>query len=143
MAECRLRRADGTVDSYPLSQGPATIGRGSMANLRIDDEFISRIHCEVFLRDKEAVIRDLNSRNGTFVNGHRTQEKVLGTGDRIQVGETFLSFQLNSEILPPVNPGEPPRHETDVVLRIVPRDAAPSNPAATVLIPKPKPAPSS
>jgi len=142
MAECKLRRPDGTITAHPFAQSPATIGRGSAANLRIVDEFISRIHCEVFLRENEIVIRDLNSSNGVFVNGQRVQEKVLNSGDKLLLGETQLVYSADTQMLPPVNIGDAPRHQINAVFRILPAEPVQVNPSATVLIPLPQSSPS-
>ena len=141
MAECRLRRPDGTVNKHSFTQGPCTFGRGGAANLRIDDEFMSRVHCEVFLRENEVVIRDMNSRNGTIVNGQRTQEQVLKTGDKILLGETHLTFLTEAEMVPSQVAGEPPSHKVHASFRIVPKEPPKLSPSSTVLIPLPQPAP--
>ncbi len=72
---------------YKLPPGRVVrIGRGEEADIRLDDEGISRLHCSLEARGPEAVLRDLGSQNGTYVGGERTQEKVLGDGDRVQIG---------------------------------------------------------
>src|SRR5229473_2705392 len=69
---------------YKLPPGRVVrIGRGEEADIRLDDEGISRLHCSLEARGPEAVLRDLGSQNGTYVGGERTQEKVLGDGDRV------------------------------------------------------------
>src|SRR6266850_8176082 len=72
---------------YKLPPGRVVrIGRGEEADIRLDDERISRLHRSPEARGPEAVVRDLGSQNGTYVGGERTQEKVLGDGDRVQIG---------------------------------------------------------
>ena len=72
---------------YKLPPGRAVrIGRGEEADIRLDDEGISRLHCSLEARGPEAVLRDLGSQNGTYVGGERTQERVLVDGDRVQIG---------------------------------------------------------
>lgn len=137
MAECRLRRPDGTMNVYSFTQGPCTLGRGGAATLRIDDEFMSRIHCEVFVRDDQFVLRDLNSRNGTFVNDQHIQEQMLNTGDRIKIGETLIAFHREAEMVPSKAGDEPPRHEFNATLRIIPKEPVRPNPSSTILIPAP------
>ncbi len=56
------------------------IGRSSKAHLQLDaraDQFISRAHCVVEVRPPECVVRDLESTNGTFVNGRRVDRHEL------------------------------------------------------------------
>src|SRR5205807_295231 len=62
------------------------IGRGEEAEIRLDDEGVSRLHCSLEARGPEAILRDLGSQNGTYVGGERTQERVLVDGDRVQIG---------------------------------------------------------
>lgn len=138
MAECRLRRPDGTVNKYSFTQGPCTFGRGGAANLRIDDEFMSRIHCEVFLREQDVVIRDTNSRNGTIVNDQRVEERVLKSGDKILLGETRLTFLTDAEMVPSQVAGGAPGHEVHASFRIVAKEPPKPIPSSTVLIPLPQ-----
>src|SRR5438094_9384523 len=72
---------------YKLPPGRVVrIGRGEEADIRLDDEGVSRLHCSLEARGPEAVLRDLGSQNGTYVGGERTQERVLVDGDRVQIG---------------------------------------------------------
>ena len=72
---------------YKLPPGRTVrIGRGEEAEIRLDDEGISRLHCSLEARGAEAVLRDLGSQNGTYVGGEQTQERVLVDGDRVQIG---------------------------------------------------------
>jgi len=70
--------------------GPSfLIGRADECQLRPKSEYISRRHCEIVLEDSRAVIRDLGSRTGTFVNGAKIppQRNVeLQSGDTVKVG---------------------------------------------------------
>src|SRR5438270_523139 len=72
---------------YKLPPGRAVrIGRGEEADIRLDDEGVSRLHCSLEARGPESVLRDLGSQNGTYVGGERVQERVLVDGDRVQIG---------------------------------------------------------
>lgn len=69
------------------------IGRGDDCHLRPQSDAVSRRHCVIITNESEVVVRDLNSRNGTFVNGERVgEEAVLLTGDKLQVGP--LEFEM-------------------------------------------------
>src|ERR1051325_3372023 len=142
MGEIILYRADGIASGYPLAMGPATIGRGLEAHLRIDDEYISRTHCELAVRDNQVVLRDLNSHNGTLVNGLRVDEKVLVAGDKIQLGQTEMVFSLDEKPAIEGKIGEPVERDFDVILRIPPAlsQVSPSETVRISLpeIPKPK-----
>lgn len=67
---------------------PATIGRGREAEVRLDDPFVSRIHCQVYELEGKAVVRDLHSKNGTFVNGHAITETIVMPEELLRVGGT-------------------------------------------------------
>jgi predicted component of type VI protein secretion system len=85
---------------------PATIGRSGDTDVCIDDESISRSHCQLFLGSDESLqVRDLNSLNGTFVNGERIKKvHSLFPGDVVQVGSAFLRVEYASD----TDPGKPP-----------------------------------
>jgi predicted component of type VI protein secretion system len=69
------------------------IGRSDECHLKPQSDAISRKHCVIITTDTEVVVRDLNSRNGTFVNGERVgEESVLLSGDQLRVGP--LEFEM-------------------------------------------------
>jgi predicted component of type VI protein secretion system len=69
------------------------IGRGDDCHLKPQSDAISRRHCEIITSDKEVVVRDLGSRNGTLVNGQRiAEETMLLSGDVLKVGP--LEFEM-------------------------------------------------
>ncbi len=64
-----------------------TIGRATGADFIIDAALVSRVHCRVTaLTGGELEIKDLESTNGTYVNGERIETARLASGDRLQVG---------------------------------------------------------
>jgi pSer/pThr/pTyr-binding forkhead associated (FHA) protein len=72
------------------------IGRGDDCHIKPQSDAISRKHCVIITTENEVVVRDLNSRNGTFVNGERVgEESVLLTGDQLRVGP--LEFEMHIE----------------------------------------------
>ena len=69
------------------------IGRGEECHLRPRSDAISRRHCVIVVNDKEVVLRDLGSKNGSYVNGQRVEGScVVQPGDHVQVGP--LQFEL-------------------------------------------------
>jgi ABC transport system ATP-binding/permease protein len=68
-----------------------TIGRATGADFIVDAALVSRVHCRVTaLTGGELEVKDLESTNGTFVNGERVESARLASGDRIQVGRVEL-----------------------------------------------------
>jgi pSer/pThr/pTyr-binding forkhead associated (FHA) protein len=82
---------------------PVVIGRSLEAGVRLDDRWVSRRHCELDEVDGTLVVRDLQSRHGTFVNGHGVSEARLLPGDKLTVGMTSLLAHYRRE------PAELPR----------------------------------
>jgi pSer/pThr/pTyr-binding forkhead associated (FHA) protein len=77
-----------------------TIGRRSETDLRLPGADISRVHAEISIEQGACIIRDKQSRFGTFVNGEKHSEKVLAHGDQIrlgQAGDTEIVFFVDDE----------------------------------------------
>ncbi len=72
-----------------------TIGRATGADFIVDAALVSRVHCRVTaLEGGELEIKDLESTNGTYVNGLRIETARLASGDRLQVGRVeFVALQ--------------------------------------------------
>ncbi len=68
------------------------VGRGATADLRLDDPMASRKHFAIEYKKGAFYITDLDSANGTYLNGERIREHILDIDDRIQAGEIILSF---------------------------------------------------
>jgi serine phosphatase RsbU (regulator of sigma subunit)/pSer/pThr/pTyr-binding forkhead associated (FHA) protein len=71
-----------------IDQPVFTIGRGAGHDLQLAGPGVSRDHAEIVLTNGAYVVRDRDSRYGTFVNGHQVSEKALSDGDRIELGRT-------------------------------------------------------
>ena len=77
----------------PLKKDKFLIGRAKECALRAGSEAISRRHCAIIRREKGWTVRDLGSRNGTYVNDEKiTKEVPLGDGDQLRVGP--LAFRV-------------------------------------------------
>jgi predicted component of type VI protein secretion system len=83
-------------DRHPLSRPVTVLGRGTQVDLRIDDAGVSRRHAEIRL-GPPAVLVDLNSTNGTTVDGLPVGEIELEDGASIGIGETKLVFRRPAE----------------------------------------------
>jgi len=77
---------------------PVTIGREEGNVLRLNDERVSRFHAKIQFDNGEVIITDLESTNGTRVNGNVVQIRRLRAGDRIGVGRSLLLFGSEKEI---------------------------------------------
>ena len=77
---------------WVLSSGRLVAGRLPSCDLSLNDQNASRRHAEFVQRDDGWWIVDLDSTNGTFVNGSLVKERRLSYGDRIQIGSTKLEF---------------------------------------------------
>src|SRR5882672_4738761 len=77
---------------------PVTIGREEGNVLRLNDERVSRFHAKVQLDAEDFIITDLESTNGTRVNGTVVQIRRLRFGDRVSIGRSLLLFGSNEEI---------------------------------------------
>jgi len=101
-----VERGPNAGNRIPLTVFPVTIGRDPKNDIVVDDEECSRFHLRLKQRGNLMIIEDLESRNGTFINGDRTLNAVLKNGDRILIGNTELSYagatpniQLATEIM--------------------------------------------
>src|SRR5580700_6788701 len=77
---------------------PVTIGREEGNQLRLNDERVSRFHAKIQLDDSDYILTDLESTNGTRVNGAVVQIRRLRFGDRVGVGRSVLLFGSNEQI---------------------------------------------
>ncbi len=77
---------------------PVTIGREEGNALRLNDERVSRYHAKVQIEDNDIILTDLDSTNGTRVNGTAIQIRRLRAGDQVSIGRTMLLFGTMEEI---------------------------------------------
>lgn len=94
-------------------RGAVTIGRSPSADVSIDDRTLSREHTRVYGENGRYFVRDLESKNGTYLNGTLIrQPEPLKPGDRIKVGPATFVFTPDPDDLPagrPAAPASPPR----------------------------------
>jgi pSer/pThr/pTyr-binding forkhead associated (FHA) protein len=80
--------------SVLISKRPITVGRASICDLALDDDFISSRHLRVSVQENGYVAEDLGSTNGTWVQGERLVEPVLiKPGVRIKMGRNTLTIR--------------------------------------------------
>jgi len=75
-----------------------TIGRSTGADFIVDAPLVSRVHCRLTaLANGELEVHDLDSTNGTFLNGERIVSRRLSSGDRLGVGRMELVVQRDAD----------------------------------------------
>jgi pSer/pThr/pTyr-binding forkhead associated (FHA) protein len=92
-----LRTAEGAEAPFTFRILPGnikTIGRAPRADFIVDAALVSRLHCRISAGATELEVVDLDSTNGTFVNGERTPRALLKSGDRLGVGRVELTVDL-------------------------------------------------
>ncbi len=92
----KYTKPNGTLVEVELSDKPLTIGRSPKADILLEDEKASRLHCGIRLMDEEYLIKDLTSKNGTFLNNQRIESAQLNIGDKIRVGNTVITVEAKS-----------------------------------------------
>lgn len=93
----KLRLTDSTVENDMIAEEyPCFIGRkGSSCEIQIDDSKVSRIHAQLSLSDNKIFIEDMQSLNGTCVNGDFISSATeIRTGDELLIGKTHLSVEI-------------------------------------------------
>lgn len=80
---------------FSLTGSVAIIGRDGDCDLVIEGDTISRHHCEIRRQGVAYILKDV-SRNGTFLNGERIQQRQLNHGDQIRIGGNLLLVKLSS-----------------------------------------------
>jgi len=107
----------GTRREFAIKNGTTVIGRKTDADLRIPLNEISRSHCELTVTDDEAILRDLDSSNGTFLNDEEISESPIKAGDRIRLGPVVFVVQIDGEpkdiSAPPAAPAAVPKAADD------------------------------
>jgi pSer/pThr/pTyr-binding forkhead associated (FHA) protein len=84
-----------TGRSHELKVDKTTIGRVDDNTFPIAEASVSSHHCEVLLRGTDVVIHDLNSTNGTFINGEKITEAVLKPGQTVRLGQIEMRLEAD------------------------------------------------
>ncbi len=93
MPRVRVKNGPNRDTVAEVGEAPLTLGRDPTCSIQIVDKGASRQHAEIFRIGEMCFIRDLQSRNGTYVNDNRIDEELLREGDRVQIGATVLVFE--------------------------------------------------
>jgi len=77
-------------EMFKLGPEKTVLGRGPKVGVRLNDEGVSREHCQLIRDGEKVILEDLGSTNGTFCNGMRVDRRELSDGDKIMVGSTTI-----------------------------------------------------
>jgi pSer/pThr/pTyr-binding forkhead associated (FHA) protein len=103
MAKLVLLSAGMTGRTHELKVDKTTIGRLEDNTFQIAEPSVSSHHCEVLLRGKDVVVRDLDSTNGTYLSGQRVTEATIKPGQILRLGQ--IEMRLETEVPgPPTSP---------------------------------------
>ena len=93
-----------TGRTQELKGEKTTIGRADDNTFPIAESSVSSHHCEVLLRGSEVIVRDLDSTNGTFINGEKISEGVLKAGEVLRLGQVAMRLESGAAAPPPKKP---------------------------------------
>jgi pSer/pThr/pTyr-binding forkhead associated (FHA) protein len=100
MAKLVLLSAGMTGRTHDLKVDKTTIGRVEDNTFQIAEPSVSSHHCEVLLRGSDVVVRDLNSTNGSFINGEKITESALKPGQILRLGQIEMRLETDSTTAP-------------------------------------------
>ena len=132
MAKLVILNQGMTGRTFDLNVDRTTVGRIEENTFQIADASVSSRHAEILLRGTEVFVRDLNSTNGTFLNGEKISEAVLKPGQTLRFGQVELKIDDGQPLAAPAAaPGKSP------VSSRGPEAAAPQKPIdSTMVIPR-------
>ena len=108
--------------AHELNVDRTTIGRVEDNLFQIAEPSVSSHHCEVLLRGSDVVIKDLNSTNGTFINGEQINESVLKPGQTLRLGQIELKLETGTPASAPAKaPAPSPAKKPAEATMVIPR----------------------
>jgi len=107
MAKLVVLSAGMTGRTHELKVEKTTVGRVEDNAFQIPEPSVSSHHCELLLQGADVVVRDLNSTNGTFINGEKITESVIKPGQVLRLGQIEMRLEPDAGAVPP-QAGPPP-----------------------------------
>jgi pSer/pThr/pTyr-binding forkhead associated (FHA) protein len=104
MAKLVLLSAGMTGRTHDLKGEKTTIGRVEDNVFQIPEPSVSSHHCEILLRGNDVVVKDLNSTNGTFLNGEKVSETVIKPGQILRLGQIEMRLETDAPAGAPKKP---------------------------------------
>lgn len=102
MAKLVLLSAGMTGRTHELKAEKTTIGRVEDNMFQIAEPSVSSHHCEIQLKGNDVIVHDLNSTNGTFINGDKISDGPLKPGQILRLGQ--IEMRLETDAPPPASP---------------------------------------
>ncbi len=96
MPKLTIRSDSGEQTSHDLTEGTITIGRSPENAIHLEDISVSSRHAELTLRAENCYLKDLDSTNGTLVNGAPVTQAQLRAGDRIRFGKIDVYYECDA-----------------------------------------------
>jgi len=101
--------------THELKADKITIGRLEDNAFQVSEPSVSSHHCELVQRVNDLVVKDLNSTNGTFINGERITESVLKPGQILRLGQVEMRLESGSGTTAAALPAKKPLEKTIVI----------------------------
>ncbi|HEY3924909.1 MAG TPA: DUF3662 and FHA domain-containing protein [Acidothermaceae bacterium] len=97
LGQIHVREGKGASYDFEIRHKITVIGRGTDADIRLTDQAVSRRHAEIRIANGATMLNDLQSTNGTTVNGVTITTTALSDGDEIRIGETVLTYRAPAD----------------------------------------------
>jgi hypothetical protein len=97
LGRIHVREGKGASYDFEIRHKITVIGRGTDADIRLTDQAVSRRHAEIRIANGATMLNDLQSTNGTTVNGATVTTTALSDGDEIRIGETVLTYRAPAD----------------------------------------------
>jgi len=129
MAKLVILNQGMTGRTFELNVERNTVGRVEDNTFQIADASVSSHHAEILLRGADIVIKDLNSTNGTFINGEKVSEVVLKPGQTLRFGQVELKIDDGKPVTAPPPPSPAgaapaptaPKRQVESTTLVIPR----------------------
>ena len=89
-----------TGRTHELKADKTTIGRVEDNTFQIAEPSVSSHHCEILLQGNDVVVRDLNSTNGTYINGEKVAESVIKPNQLLRLGQIEMRLETDVPAAP-------------------------------------------
>lgn len=96
MNKITIEKDSFTLDEKQLDHGSVTIGRAEDNDIHLDDPMLSSYHARITTFFKASHVEDLNSTNGTYLNGKQVMTHTLHSGDTILMGSHKVTFHSDN-----------------------------------------------